>query len=150
MTNIRFANENDLLKIQEIGSKSLPIYFKANELYSLINNNKFIINVIEEGNEILGFIVVQKKPLKNILHVMSIAVNKNIRNKGYGTLLINSLNSYTGTGYKYITLYVNKSNTNGIIFYIKNNFMYVKTRNNYYSLSHIGKSNDAFKLIKFL
>ena len=133
---------NDLKILEEIGKKSLPIYYDFYNL--LMMKNSFIqetkIYNYTYKKKIVGFIVIQVDDIKKNTHIMSIAVDPEYRNKGIGKKLIN----YIERDDYYITLNVQCSNKNAIKFYKKIGFEIKETKNNYYKNLI---DNDAYYML---
>lgn len=134
---IRIAEDYEYLQIEEIGKKCLPIYYKYNDLFLLeINDHK--IYVIEDDNNLIGFIVFKIHKEEERVHILSIGILCEYRRKSKGSLLINFLKDE----YKFnITLYVQTSNETAFKFYTKNGFNIDKTIKNYYQTLDV---NDAY------
>ena len=82
-----------------------------------------------DNNKLVGFIHISK--LYEVMDIINIVVDKEYRNKGIGTKLLN----YIVDNYKDINsimLEVNENNNNAIDFYKKNDFKIINTRKNYY------------------
>jgi len=118
----------DLLDIVQIGKESLPIYYKLHHLTEMLNSYYLIYKCLLE-NEIIGFFILEICGEEKI-HIMSIAISKPNRDKGYGSKIIDFLKNvflkYT------LSLYVQIQNQDAVRFYLKNNFEIKKTRVNYY------------------
>ena len=125
---IEEAKVIDYFDIQLLGEKSLPIYYKLNELLDL-RTFGYKIYKYTVNNSIIGFVIFYiNDKLKNI-HIYSIAVDENVRNKGVGSQLIKSIkNKYDYS----LTLNVSINNTNALKFYEKNNFIIIEEKENYY------------------
>ena len=134
---IKKASKNEYKEIEKIGEKSLPIYYSVEDLslLSMTNHDIFIIS----SEEILGFVVC--KETENNIHILSIAVNPELRNKSIGSQMINFLKSKK----KNLSLYVHTINDRGIKFYKKNNFVISNILFGYYENFKIDK--DAYKMI---
>ena len=131
----------DLLNIERCGEVSLPIYYQYEHLKFFLKekkNNK--IWVLKDNNYFYGFIIFEIiNPVK--IHILSLAINPQFRNKNLGSHLLYSLkNNFIP---EIITLYVQISNIPAINLYFKNNFKIVEFVKNYYSNLEI---NDAYKM----
>lgn len=119
----------DFLKIETLGKESLPIYYSKNDLLVLIINKTILKKFIFNG-EIIGFGICDLYENENRVHILSIAIKKEYRNRGFSTFFIDFLKNTFSFD---ITLYVQTVNEEALGFYKKNNFKIVKTLNNYYS-----------------
>lgn len=141
MYQITKSLEKDFNILEEIGKKSLPIYYNSSDLKSLLLSKHFIFQ-INFNNNVVGFIVARLEESKNNIHIMSIAVSPEYRNIGLGSVLINFLKD------KYrmnLTLYVHSVNENAIKFYKKNGFDIQAIFFEYYTNFKIDK--DAYFMI---
>jgi len=125
--SIKKIEKCDLDTIETIGYLSLPIWYKESDLYFLLFDKSYILNKICQGEKIVGFIVV--KIYDKRFHIMSIAILKEHRNKGLGTLLVNKIKNLNC---EIISLYVLTTNIGAIKFYETNGFKNIKKNNNYY------------------
>lgn len=131
----------DFIILEEIGKKSLPIYYNRYDLKSLLLS-KHLIFQINFNNNVVGFIVAKLEESKNNIHIMSLAVSPEYRNIGLGTDLIRFLkNKYKMN----LTLYVHSVNENAIKFYKKNGFDIQAIFFGYYTNFEINK--DAYFMI---
>ena len=124
---------DDLKKIEDIGKKCLPIYYKLYDLLELSEYSNYIMLKALINNKIAGFIIAEKISKlmdSDYIHIMSIGVLSEFRKQSVGTNLIKYIKEkYT---YNKITLYVQKSNNIAINFYEKNLFSKTKILKNYY------------------
>ena len=119
----------DLLDIVQIGQESLPIYYKLRHLIEMIQNPSYLIYKCNLENETIGFFVLEICD-ENKIHIMSIAVSKPYRDKGYGSKILEFLKN---TFLKYtLSLYVQIQNKDAVRFYLKHNFEIKDTLINYY------------------
>ena len=118
-----------MLDIVQIGKESLPIYYKLRNLTEMSKNSSHLIYKCLLKNEIIGFFVLEICGEEKI-HIMSIAISKPNRGKGYGSKIMeflkNIFSKYT------LSLYVQIQNQDAVRFYLKNNFEIKKTLVNYY------------------
>ena len=118
----------DLLDIVQIGKESLPIYYKLHHLTEMLNSS-YLIYKCKLENEPMGFCVLEICD-ENKIHIMSIAISKPNRGKGYGSKIIDFLKNvflkYT------LSLYVQIQNKDAVRFYLKHNFEIKDTLINYY------------------
>lgn len=150
----------DLKTIEVIGKTCLPIYYKSTDLMFLIFNNNYLMYKISLNNEIVGFVVANKKynnidlinksdpstsadeefnqnktELVKRLHIMSIGVLPKYRKLGIATKLINQLKTYIKNTYKHdvkLSLFVLTNNIPAIKLYEKNKLKKIFKNNNYY------------------
>ncbi len=123
----------DLLDIVQIGQESLPIYYKLHHLIEMIRHPSYLIYKCNLKNETIGFFILEicdETKNKNKIHIMSIAISKSYRGKGYGTKIMDFLKNiflkYT------LSLYVQIQNKDAVRFYLKHNFEIKDTLINYY------------------
>ena len=152
-------NFKDAFQIEQIGKESLPIYYKSSDILFLLFDNEYVLFKIYSDLKIVGFIVAKQKYHEfnkedddylendnskyNIVvryHIMSIAIDKEFRNNGLATQLIEHLRDYVKTNYKYkvkLSLFVLTNNIPAITLYEKNYFKRIFEDTNYYeSLPH--------------
>ena len=142
---------NDIEIIEKIGSKCLPIYYKAYDILFLLCNLNYLLFKISVDKNIIGFLIAKKKyetikeelnknknenkdENNNIIkryHIMSICVLAKYRKNGYGTQLIKHLEKIIFP-VKHISLYVLTNNYAAIKLYEKNNFKKQFENKNYY------------------
>lgn len=138
MYNILEANENDFDIIENIGKKSLPIYYDKNDLIMLKYTNHTILKIVTLNLQIIGYIVI-RETIDNI-HILSIAVDKTFRKKGIGSQLLNNIKLKS----KNITLFVHTINNIALDFYKKNNFKIIDIMFSYYD--NFESDKDAYKM----
>ena len=127
---IQGMNISDLSEIENIGEKSLPIYYKVSDLYYLLLDKNYICLKAKLEKKIVGFIIVKYHDDLNKNHIMSISVLKKYRKKGVGSKLISALKLFSKN--KCVSLYVQKCNTIAINFYVKNSFIIINEIKDYY------------------
>lgn len=119
----------DLFNIVKIGRDSLPIYYKLHHLIDMIKNPSYLIYKCYLENETIGFFVLEICD-ENKIHIMSIAISKSNRGKGYGSKIMEFLKN---TFLKYtLSLNVQIQNKDAVRFYLKHNFEIKETLTNYY------------------
>ena len=126
---IRRINNNDYNKINELMLQR----FNINEDYNLLtSNNMYYGYVLEENNNIIGFLsFIFDGENIDILYFL---IDKSYEGKGYGTKLLNdTLNLIFSYGAKNCTLDVRKSNLRAINVYNKLGFREIYVRKAYYS-----------------
>jgi ribosomal protein S18 acetylase RimI-like enzyme len=132
----------DLRDIVQIGKESLPIYYKLHHLTEMLHSS-YLIYKCKLENEPMGFCVLEICD-ENKIHIMSIAISKLNRGKGYGSKIMEFLKK---TFLKYtLSLYVQIQNKDAVRFYLKHNFKIKKTLVNYYDkLEHKNAYYCEFK-----
>jgi ribosomal protein S18 acetylase RimI-like enzyme len=132
----------DLRDIVQIGKESLPIYYKLHHLTEMLHSS-YLIYKCNLENEPMGFCVLEICD-ENKIHIMSIAISKLNRGKGYGSKIMEFLKK---TFLKYtLSLYVQIQNKDAVRFYLKHNFKIKKTLVNYYDkLEHKNAYYCEFK-----
>ena len=127
MTSIEKVLLKDLEIIEEIGMKSLPIYYGSKHLHIIFNNPNYLLHKFLYNSSIIGFIICKYTETDNI-HIMSISILDTYRQHGYGSKLINYLKGFNTS----LTLNVQEINTSAIKFYKKNGFKIIEQKKNYY------------------
>ena len=119
---------NDIDRINELGISLNP---KFKELFHIDNLNKNEkLYVYKENNEILGFIHISIN--FEIVDLLNIVVDKSVRKKGIGSLLMDYMITDLPKETTRILLEVNESNLEALKFYYKFNFEVINERKNYY------------------
>ena len=140
MTLINKATCKDYQDIEIIGKKILPIYYSRFHLFAIsINNNQ--IYTIKDNDKTVGFIVCDIFKNDNRIHIMSIGVEPEKQQKGYGTELINFIKNME---YNTVSLYVQTTNKKAVNFYKKNSFQVDKKLDGYY---YTLEDKDAYYMI---
>ena len=127
--NIEKIIKRDLLDIENIGKKSLPIYYSSSDLYFLLMDSNYLLYKASNKNTIYGFIVVKLTDNKKKAHIMTIAVLENYRRNGIGTKLINMLKK---KNIEKISLHALETNLDALSFYKQNKFIITEKILNYY------------------
>lgn len=138
MINVKIIEKNDLDLLEKIGKVSLPIYYDSSNLDNMIYDRNYLLLKANKNNKIVGFIF--SKLEEDNIHIISFAVLPEMRNKGIGTKLINTLKSFNY--FSSITLNVLETNLQAINFYYKNNFKKEKILLKYYTT--LNNSNALF------
>ena len=134
------ASNEDFYRIEEIGKKSLPIYYSQYDLLILGLTNHTILKIIDNNN-IIGYIVYNTIQEERRLHIMSIGILEEYQRKNYGSKVIDHLKTIEN---RQITLYVQVNNTKAINFYQKNNFKVEKKIVGYYETLEV---KDALYMV---
>lgn len=134
------ASNEDFYRIEEIGKKSLPIYYSQYDLLILGLTNHTILKIIDNNN-IIGYIVYNTIQEERRLHIMSIGILEEYQRKNYGSKVIDHLKTIEN---RQITLYVQVNNTKAINFYQKNNFKVEKKMVGYYETLEV---KDALYMV---
>ena len=128
---IDLMNLNDFYSIKDIFKSSFDEFWNVNILKEELENpsSKFI--VAKYKNEIVGF--AGFKILVDCADIMNIAVKKDFRSKGIGSLLLKSLiDLYSSLNLNSLNLEVNENNIHAINLYKKFRFKEISVRKNYY------------------
>lgn len=148
MIDFRNATLNDVDELNKIEIQSFVDPWKKEDLiYELSSNplNKFLI--IEIDGKIIGFI--DYMITFNSATISQIAIDKEFRNKGYATALLNKMeDSFIKSGddaVEYVTLEVRNSNENAQKLYEKNGYKKITIKKNYYA-----DGEDAIYMVKGL
>jgi len=134
------ASNEDFYRIEEIGKKSLPIYYSQYDLLILGLTNHTILKIIDNNN-IIGYIVYNTIQEERRLHIMSIGILEEYQRKNYGSKVIDHLKTIENCQ---ISLYVQVNNTKAINFYQKNNFKVEKKIVGYYETLEV---KDALYMV---
>ena len=126
---IRKAQIKDLDILEKISREQFEFDSLRPKFKHLINNNNYLVKIIESKNNIFGFLVIKYLD-KGLIDLYSIAIKNNYQNKGYGyKFLKNVFKNFSG--YK-ITLEVSENNIAKKL-YLKFGFKIDSIRKNYYA-----------------
>lgn len=135
---ISLIEENDMIKINELGKLLHSNFESTNSYISLVNNIDKTYKICE-NNEIIGFIHIQN--IIDETNIIDIVIDNNYRHQGYGSKLLNYIfNEFKDNIF---ILEVSSNNIIAINFYKKEGFNLINTRKNYYS-----DNSDAFVMEK--
>lgn len=100
-------------------------------LYDL--DDKFELSqLIFENSILIGYAILSRK--ESAIHIHKFAIKPEFSSKGYGKLLMEKLqNLYLN---EKISLKVEKSNIDAIIFYLKKKFIFTSSLNEYYVMEY--------------
>ncbi len=77
-----------------------------------------ITYVLKKDNWIIGHMSIQLRPIKNLIHIFHVFLDRNNRNQGYGKMLIEKALAYANNHHiQKVTLAVHKNNLNAIGLY---------------------------------
>ena len=125
---IRKAQIKDLDILEKISKEQFEFDSLREKYKYIIDNNNYLVKIIESKNNIFGFLVIKYLD-KDLIDLYSIAIKNNYQNKGYGyKFLKNVLKNFSG--YK-ITLEVSENNIAKKL-YLKFGFKIDSIRKNYY------------------
>jgi ribosomal protein S18 acetylase RimI-like enzyme len=85
--------------------------------------------------QLVGYGIVSKK--EGAFHLHKFVINPNLKSKGLGKLLMDSLLEHIN--YQSLTLKVEVSNIDAIIFYLKKKFIFTEKSGDYYHMLYNGK-----------
>lgn len=126
---IREITIDDISLYNKLGNELNDNFEKLFDLEGLLNNNYNKILGYYESNIIRGFIHITIS--FEVFDIVNIIVQKEYRNKGIGTKLLNYvIDNYSEC--KRIMLEVRESNIEAIEYYKSNNFKIINVRKNYY------------------
>lgn len=146
MDNIEISNMtiSDFETIFPIYNSDFDEFWSTDILKSELDNKNSFYIVAKCNTEIVGFAGIWKSV--DDVHITNIAVKKNFRKKGIGTLLLKKLISLTKQlQFKELTLEVNSSNIPAIQLYSKFAFKILGTRKKYYN-----NTDDAIIMTLYL
>lgn len=141
--NLKNSDISELVRIEEQSfGKSLGERFFLNEL----NNQLTHYLIFEINGSVVGYIGSWFS--LGLIEIINFAIDKDYRNKGYGTLLIEQL-IYDGvvSNMDTIILDVKETNTKAIKFYKRFGFKMISIRKKYYD-GEIDAINLEKKLVK--
>lgn len=124
---IRKIKRNDIIKINLIGKQLYNNFENIYPLEEYINNEKYMI-IVNEDETVNAFLIA----FNNVdeIELLCVVVDKNYRNKGIGTQL---MNYFINNVNKSILLEVSNNNSNAIKLYKNCGFSEIGIRKNYYS-----------------
>lgn len=128
---IRKVEEKDINKIVELEEEIFGETLGYEMIKSELNNPLIWFRLIEDNNEIIGYIggcfYLEDGEILNFL------IDNKYQHKGYGTKLFNHIMlEAKEKGIKRVTLEVRENNIKGINFYLKNDFKQISIRKHYY------------------
>jgi ribosomal-protein-alanine N-acetyltransferase len=132
MIKIRRANIDDLKEIYRIEKESFPDPYPYGLLKAfLFHPGVYLVAIVEE--KIIGYCIGIIRN-EDIGHIISIAVDKNYRRRGIGTILLrNTINELMKLGARKIRIEVRESNIAAIKLYEKIGFREKEKIYGYYS-----------------
>ncbi|MBA42597.1 MAG: hypothetical protein CMF62_01125 [Magnetococcales bacterium] len=141
---IKKASLSNIFELENCGKSSLPIYYNSIDYFNMILNPYFLIIIATIDNKLVGFVVIEYND--NRIHICSIGVYQNYRNKKIGSTLIKNIIKLCDE--PKVSLYVKCDNSIAIKFYLKNEFVIIKKLDNYYENYFKNESNDAYYMEK--
>ncbi len=146
---IRRAEISDLKEIHKIESECFPEdAFSQLQMKEFIKDPGFIFLVAIMNERIVGFIIggVEYFRGKNVGHIYSIDVKPEYRNRGVGSLLLETIeNILAEAGVKECYLEVRVDNMTARNLYFKREYRFFEFLSNYY-----GAGKDGIRLMKKL
>lgn len=128
---MRKATESDIPRLFEI-EVATQIAPWSEEVFQRCFQMHYDCWVIEEENNIIGFIMMSSTPTKES-HILNLCVDPAWQRKGYGKTLLNyALLQAKSTGIGIAYLEVRRSNYHAIMLYHKAGFVQISERKNYY------------------
>jgi len=136
------ADREDLEKITALETNNILTNLMTKEqILSALTNENYFVYKAEVGGEVVGFIMLQKT---DELNVDSVAVNKEYRNLGIATRLINKAEELAKlSNIHTLSLEVSHKNITAYLLYKKLGFVERRVRKNYYS-----DGSNAIEMIK--
>jgi len=129
---IRRLKKEDITSIINLEKETLNTSLGENILNDSINNSMAFFFVLEENDNILGYISTMFDG--EIVEILNFCVNKNYQHKGLGTKILSFIDNYfIKLNAKSIILEVKDKNLNAIKIYKKFGFKKIHVRKNYYS-----------------
>ena len=134
------AREDDCPRIEDIGRRSLPLYYDVRQLSAFVSDSKHaVIKLSTDTGHLIGFVVVDLRSKCGRMHINSFAVDEEHRGKGLGTAILQYMQRYK----KPLTLYVDTDNMVAYNCYTRNGFVLQRTIRGYYQT--LGK--DAYLMV---
>ena len=142
--NIEIATIKDLEQIAKLEKENILVNtMNEEQIISALNNKNYVIFKAVVDNEIAGFIMLN---ISDELNIDSIAVNKDFRNLGIATKLIERAESYAKeNNIQTLSLEVAYTNITAYLLYKKLGFIERRTRKKYYI-----NGDNAIEMIKEL
>jgi len=132
----------DVDRIYRISKSSLPNYYAIHELNYFVKSPKYILVIVEKNDKAIGYVLGHLEKKKTTCskrdylrgHVMSFAVQDRYRRLGYGSLLMDKLESLFSSRYNIslMSLHVQTTNEKAINFYEKIGYKKYEFMKNYY------------------
>lgn len=134
---IRLATLKDAEPVYLLNKEILPVNYPLSSWIHYINNNNYLVFVVEIDNITIGYISGHGSGLEDSFYITSFGVLSKYQNKKIGKNLLLELQNYllTNTSIKKLTLHTNVYWKNTIIFYLKNDFIIKECIKNYYFAS---------------
>ena len=88
-----------------------------------------------EGGDLVGYGIVSQK--EKAFHLHKFVINPSLKSKGLGQFLMDNLLEHNN--YQPLTLKVEISNIDAIIFYLKKKFIFTEKSGDYYHMIYYGK-----------
>ncbi len=147
---IRYFNDQDIETIYIIEQKAFDVgAYSRLEINSMIHSKNSFTMVIEENNSLIGY-ATSAAIDSSSMDIESIAIIPEFQGKGYGSLLMNSIeNEMVKRNYKISILEVREKNRTAYNFYIEHGYKFLQFLIDYYSLPY-KESRNAYRMIKKL
>lgn len=124
--------ENDLPRILEIEKASFPSPWSANTFVTTLYDQRCRNIVICDHGDVIGYCFTFT--MKNMIHLLNLAVHPDHRKKGIAKRLLNEILSHARVCNKsYVFLEVRKSNEEARLLYESQGFSHVSTWPRYYT-----------------
>lgn len=129
---IEKAFEEDVDLILNLEKENILVNtLTKNDIVSALSNENYVTFKASFNDEVVGFVIGQ---ISDEINIVSIAVNKDYRNLGIATKLINKLQDYAkNSNINAISLEVSYTNITAYLLYQKLGFIVRRTRKNYYA-----------------
>ena len=129
---IRKATQKDLPSIQEIEKVSFPSPWSTSTFLTTLYDHRCRNIVVCSGGVVIGYCFAFT--MKNMIHLLNLAVNPEHRKKGIAKRLLNEIISDARRDNKaYVFLEVRKSNQQARLLYESMGFCHVSTWPRYYT-----------------
>ena len=139
---IRKAAKKDLKSISVLEKDNIVVNtMSETQIKSVLENENYIVFKVVMENDVVGFIMLQRS---DELNIDSIAVNKEFRNLGIASRLIDRAVKFAKeNGVNTLSLEVSNKNITAYLLYKKLGFVERRTRKKYYA-----DGSDAIEMIK--
>lgn len=128
---IRTAETSDSNDIFELEKECFSQPLSKDEIYKILSNDLYSILILKKDDEYIGHIIFYT--VQNTAEIISVAIKKTERNKGYAGLIIkNTINRCLENKTERILLEVRTSNEAAVALYKKAGFKTIAIRKNFY------------------
>lgn len=132
MPHIRWMIRRDMPEVMKVENESFEFPWTEEEILACLRNRCCIGQVIEERNEIVGFYIYRLQP--SSVELLTIAVAKDKRRRGYGRLMMKKLFTKLSTHRRSrLVFHVSDENLDAHLFLKKMGLRAVKVHPNFFA-----------------